>query len=84
MAPTTTPVPLPDMEGPKLEPFRGTASADIKLESFIGSSKDLDSQVWRVAIDGRTYVLKIVSTTRLFSTARPASRAGEIIQHKAR
>ncbi|KAK7699882.1 hypothetical protein SLS64_011312 [Diaporthe eres] len=47
------------MEGPKLEPFRGTASADIRFERFLGSSQDLDSKVFRVSIDGRTYALKI-------------------------
>lgn len=73
MAPKTTPVPLPDMEGPKLEPFRGTASADIRFERFLSSSQDLDSKVFRVSIDGRTYALKIVSTARLFPNARRGS-----------
>lgn len=78
-------MPLPDMEGPKLEPFRGTASADIKFERSLGSSKDLDSKVWRVCIDGGTYALKIVSATRLFSNARRASTAGgACFRYKAR
>lgn len=66
------------MEGPKLEPFQGTASADIRFERFLGSNKDLDSKVWRVRIDGRNYALKIVSTTTSpFINARPASMTGE-------
>ena len=55
------PLPLPRVRGPKLKPFRGTASADIEFIEFIGSDKDLDSKVWKVRIDGKIYALKIVS-----------------------
>lgn len=67
MAPKTTPVALPDMRGPNLGPFRGTASADINFGRFLGSNKDLDSKVFKVRIDDKTYALKIVSTIRPFS-----------------
>ncbi|KAK2599738.1 hypothetical protein N8I77_011468 [Diaporthe amygdali] len=59
MAPTTRPLPLPQIAGPQLAPFRGTATADIEFEHFLGSDNDLDSKVWRVCIDGKTYALKI-------------------------
>ncbi|KAJ0106766.1 hypothetical protein J7T55_001290 [Diaporthe amygdali] len=59
MAPTTRPLPLAQIAGPQLAPFRGTATADIEFEHFLGSDKDLDSKVWRVCIDGETYALKI-------------------------
>lgn len=62
------------MKGPKLEPFRGTTSADIKFGRFLGSGKDLDSKVFKVRIDDRTYALKIVSTIRPFSKAPEADR----------
>ena len=55
--------PLPRCPGPKLEPFRGTASADIEFMEFIGNKEDMDSKVWQVRIDGTVYALKIVSAT---------------------
>lgn len=54
-------LPLPRVCGPKLAPFRGTASADIEFIEFLGSDKDLDSKVWKVCINGKIYALKIVS-----------------------
>lgn len=74
MESTTSPGPLPDMTGPTLEPFRGTASADIKFGGFLGSSKDLDSKVFKARIDDKTYALKIVSTIRPFSKAPETDR----------
>lgn len=57
----TPPLPLPRISGPKLNPFRGTATADIEFIRYIGSEDDLDSKVWKISIDGKYYALKIVS-----------------------
>ncbi|KAK2605064.1 hypothetical protein N8I77_007940 [Diaporthe amygdali] len=54
-------LPLPRLRGPKLQPFRGTASADIEFIEFIGSDEDMGSKVWKVHIDGSVYALKIFS-----------------------
>jgi hypothetical protein len=56
-----SPLPLPRVQGPKLEPFRGTASAEIQFLQFLGTAKDLDSRVWKVRIGSNIYALKIVS-----------------------
>lgn len=56
-------LPLPRIPGPKLEPFRGTATADIEFIEFIGNDEDLDSKVWKVRIDGKVFALKVVSVT---------------------
>lgn len=58
-------LPLPRVPGPKLEPFQGTATADIEFIAFIGSDEDMDSKVWKVRIDGKVYVLKVVSTSQM-------------------
>lgn len=58
---TEKPLPLPRIQGPKLEPFQGAASADLEFLEFLGSARDLDSKVWKVRIDNDIYVLKIVS-----------------------
>ncbi|KAJ0114868.1 hypothetical protein J7T55_004610 [Diaporthe amygdali] len=55
----TLPLPLPRIGGPKLNPFRGTATAEIKFIRYVGSEDDLDSKVWKVSIDGKFYALKI-------------------------
>lgn len=55
-------LPLPRFSGPKLEPFRGTATADIEFIAFIGHDEDMDSKVWKVRIDDKLYALKVVST----------------------
>lgn len=55
--------PLPRIPGPKLEPFRGTATADIEFIAFIGNEQDMDSKVCKVRIDGKVYALKVVSVT---------------------
>lgn len=60
-ASSTKRLPLPRCPGPKLEPFRGTASVDIEFIEFIGSGNDMDSKVWKVRVDGKIYALKIVS-----------------------
>lgn len=57
----TRPLPLPRIGGPKLDPFRGTATADLKFIRFVGGEDDVDSKVWKVSIDGKYYALKIVS-----------------------
>ncbi|KAJ0118521.1 hypothetical protein J7T55_009304 [Diaporthe amygdali] len=56
---STKRLPLPRLRGPKLQPFRGTASADIEFIEFIGNDEDMDSKVWKVHIDGSVYALKI-------------------------
>ena len=53
--------PLPLLGGPKLGPFRGTATADIEFIWEVGDEDNLDSKVWKVIIDGKYYALKIVS-----------------------
>lgn len=58
---TVLPLPLPRVPGPRLEPYRGTASADVEFLAFLGNEKDLDSKVWKVRIDQNIYALKIVS-----------------------
>lgn len=58
-------LPLPRVPGPKLEPFQGTATADIEFIAFIGNDEDMDSKVWKVRIEGKVYVLKVVSTTQM-------------------
>ncbi|KAL2277498.1 hypothetical protein FJTKL_15415 [Diaporthe vaccinii] len=50
---------LPRIPGPKLEPFRGTATADIEFIEFIGNGEDMDSKVWKVRIDGKVFALKV-------------------------
>lgn len=57
----TRPLPLPRISGPKLDPFRGTATADIEFIRFVGGEDDVDSKVWKVSIDGKYYALKMVS-----------------------
>ncbi|KAK4097698.1 hypothetical protein N658DRAFT_518423 [Parathielavia hyrcaniae] len=46
------PVPLPRVPGPKLAPFNPDARADIEFVEFVGRENNLDSQVWRVKING--------------------------------
>lgn len=55
------PLPLPQVQGPKLAPFNGTAHADIEFIRPIGSSEDRDSYVWEVEIDAKKYTLKMAS-----------------------
>lgn len=57
----TPPLPLPRIGGPKLDPFLGTATADLEFIHFVGGEDDVDSKVWKVSIDGEYYALKIVS-----------------------
>ncbi|KAK4462228.1 kinetochore Sim4 complex subunit FTA2-domain-containing protein [Cladorrhinum samala] len=58
--PTDPPVPLPQVPGPKLEPFTANAHADIEFLKFLGSPEDKDSKVWKVNIDGHgPYALKL-------------------------
>lgn len=67
-------LPLPRIPGPKLEPFRGTATADIEFIAFIGNDEDMDSKVWKVRINGEVYVLKVVSTPQLHLSDPPNTR----------
>lgn len=60
----STALPLPQIQGPKLAPFNGTAQADIEFIRPIGGSEDRDSYVWEVKIDDRKYALKMVSPLR--------------------
>lgn len=69
MSTTTLPLPFPRAHGPRLEPFRGAASADVEFLAFLGNDKDVDSKVWKVRIDKNIYALKIVSRA-------PASHLG--------
>lgn len=55
------PLALPRVQGPKLEPFQGTTSADIQFLEFLGSAEDLDSKVWKARMNGHIYALKVVS-----------------------
>lgn len=70
------PLPLPRIRGPKLEPFRGTATADLEFIRYIGSEEDVDSKVWKVKVDGEYYALKIVSQrTHRTPSSHPAPQA---------
>jgi hypothetical protein len=56
--------PLPDCEGPKLEPFtQDLAAHDVKFLSTVDefTTSMCDSTVFKVRIDGRVYALKVVS-----------------------
>ncbi|KAH6637092.1 kinetochore Sim4 complex subunit FTA2-domain-containing protein [Chaetomium tenue] len=46
------PLPLPRVLGPKLAPFTPTARADIEFVEFLGRENDVDSQVWKVNVNG--------------------------------
>lgn len=59
--PPALPLPLPRVSGPKLEPYGGTAAADIDFICYIGGKGDADSEVWKVSIGGNLYALKIVT-----------------------
>lgn len=63
--PSTPPLPLPRVDGPKLEPYGGTAAADIDFIRYIGTGDDADSEVWKVSINGQLYALKIVSADKV-------------------
>lgn len=63
--PPPPPLPLPRVDGPKLEPYGGTAAADIDFIHYIGTWNDADSEVWKVSIDGQFYALKIVSEDKM-------------------
>lgn len=52
--------------GPWLEPFRGTATADIEFIELLSSEEDFDSKVWKVRIDEQFYALKVVSCLSFF------------------
>lgn len=52
-------LPLPRCEGPKLEPFSVNDDVDIEFISPIASGGQAD--IWKVAIQGRVYALKMVS-----------------------
>lgn len=55
------PLPLPRVSGPKLAPFTPTARADIEFVKFLGRENDVDSQVWKVKINGAGFfALKMV------------------------
>ncbi|KAK4683384.1 hypothetical protein QC764_0028890 [Podospora pseudoanserina] len=59
-APSNPPVPLPQVPGPKLEPFTPTAHADIEFLMYLGRDEDKDSYVWKVNINGNgPYALKM-------------------------
>ncbi|KAI7777120.1 hypothetical protein LA080_003965 [Diaporthe eres] len=53
------PLPLPRVPGPKLGPFTPDAHAEIKFIEALDSSDDLDSEVWKIEINGRVYALKM-------------------------
>lgn len=55
------PLPLPRVPGPKLGPFTPDAHAEIKFIEALDSSDDLDSEVWKIEINGTVYALKMVS-----------------------
>lgn len=56
-----SPLPLPRVPGPKLGPSAGDVHAEIRFIEALGNSDDLDSQVWKVEINGAAYDLKMVS-----------------------
>ncbi len=70
-ASSDTPLPLPQLPGPKLAPFTATGYADIEFIRELGDSNHMDSFVWKVRIDGRDYALKMVKElpTKQYSLA---------------
>lgn len=56
--PSRPAVPLPRVPGPKLAPFTPNARADIEFVEFLGRANDVDSQVWKVKINGALFSLK--------------------------
>ncbi|KAK0736495.1 kinetochore Sim4 complex subunit FTA2-domain-containing protein [Apiosordaria backusii] len=60
LPPTDPAVPLPQVPGPKLQPFTPTGHTQIDFLQFVGAGKDRDSKVWKVNIDGHgPYALKM-------------------------
>lgn len=54
--------PLPEVEGPRLEPFTQDITAhDLELLAVIYNDSAAHSLITRVEIDGREYCLKLVS-----------------------
>lgn len=66
--------PLPECEGPRLEPFSVEDDVDIEFISPIASGGH--AVLWQVAIQGRVYALKMVSTPHasLFASTVPKFR----------
>lgn len=59
--PSSPPVPLPQVPGPKLASFTPTAHADIEFIRNLGRPNDQDSQVWMVNINNcGPFALKMV------------------------
>lgn len=59
--------PLPDLPGPKLEPFtHDLSSHQAELLAFAGPNifRLVDGRVLKVRIDGKLYALKVVSASR--------------------
>lgn len=53
--------PLPDVEGPKLEPFTQDISAhDLEFLAVLSNEYNDHSLITRVSIDGQEYCLKLV------------------------
>ncbi|KAK7728640.1 hypothetical protein SLS63_006501 [Diaporthe eres] len=71
------PLPLPQVPGPKLGPFTPDAHAEIKFIEALGSSDDLDSEVWKVEIDGTVYALKMNVLARELAQPLSSSQAYE-------
>ncbi|KAK3986742.1 kinetochore Sim4 complex subunit FTA2-domain-containing protein [Cladorrhinum sp. PSN332] len=58
--PSDPPAPLPQVFGPKLEPFTADALADVEFLDFLGDPENKDAAVWKVNINGRgPYALKM-------------------------
>jgi hypothetical protein len=56
--------PLPDLPGPKLEPFtHDLSSHNVEFLDFAGPNifRCVDGRVLKVRIDGKPYALKVVS-----------------------
>ncbi len=52
-------VPLPDMPGPRLAPFKDGEAGEVEFLAPLGSG--LHGSVFKARIDGEIYALKLVS-----------------------
>ena len=67
------PVPLPRVPGPKLAPFTPNARANIEFLEFLGQENDVDSQAWKVKINGTgLFALKAVRDEARHTGSAPA------------
>ena len=75
------PVPLPRVPGPKLAPLTSNARADIDFLEFLGQENDVDSQVWKVKINGDgLFALKAVRDEARHTGSAPAQSTRNLTQ----